>query len=213
MIKSTMFLPPTMSDAFEAAWSVIKADPEMSIREMTPYSSTYPMGRSKPSLSTMNPIIARLIRERNEQRAADKGRALYDFMRQRPDEPHQLTQYSGEKPHAEYGRHGMAEMPDGLSYEGKMEASRDAVEAAGAVPGERFVGDYMAASPENVKGPRRTKTSFAHQMDFPYGGRSGNYPISVQPGSPMAQMYDLAPRMKRLPEHMQPDWASEFRGD
>jgi len=202
-----------MSDAFEAAWSVLKADPEMNIREMRTGSPAYPdiAAMRNPSMTTMHPIIARLIRERNEQRAADKGSVLHDFMRQRPDEPHRLTHYSGEKPYAQYGPQGMANMPRDLSYEEKRQASKDAVEAAGALPGERLVGDYMAASPANVRGARRFKTGFAHQMDFPFGGRSGDYPVNVDPRSPMAQMYDIAPKLKRLPENMQPDWMSEFR--
>ena len=49
--------------AFDAAWSVIKADPNMSIRELSSYSREYDRN---PAKATMNPIIARLVRERNE---------------------------------------------------------------------------------------------------------------------------------------------------
>lgn len=201
-----------MSDAFEAAWSVLKADPEMGIREMADYSPTYPSNIRNPSIATMNPIIARLIRERNEQRAADRGSNLLDFMRQRPERVHRLTRYTGERPHADFGPQGMESMPRDLSYQEKKEASKDALEATGVVPGDRFSGDYVV-KPHDVRGGRRFKGTFADQLDFPYGSRSGRYPVNVEPGSPMAQMYELAPALRSLPENLQPDWMSEFRGD
>lgn len=204
-----------MSDAFEAAWSVLKADPDMGIREMANYSPTYPSNVRNPSMSTMNPIIARLIRERNEQRAADRGSILHDFMRQRPDRVDRLdyTSYSSEekRPHSEFGRNSRQSMP-GPSYSDKISQSRDAHEAAGVVPGDRFSGDYVV-KPEGIRGGRRFKGTFADKLDFPYGGRSGPYPVNVEPRSPMARMYELAPALRSLPENLQPDWMSEFRGD
>jgi len=202
--------------AFEQAWQFLKADPEMNIREMARYSSAYPSNRREHmhrQMTTMHPIIARLIRERNEQRGAP------DFLRQRPDEPHKLEQHSSEdRPHSNYGPQGRTSMP-GPSYGEKKEQSQDAHEAQGVVSGDKFSGDYVVRpsggfSPNITAtdtGLRRTKTPFATQLDFPYGGSSGNYPINVEPGSPMAQMYEMAPKLQRLPENMQPDWMSEFR--
>jgi hypothetical protein len=161
----------------------------------------------------MNPIIARLIRERNEQRAADRGYVLHDFMRQRPDRVDRLnyTSYdaSEKRPHSQFGRNSRQDMP-GPSYRDKISQSRDAHEAAGVVPGDRFSGDYVV-KPEGIRGGRRFKGTFADQLDFPYGGRSGPYPVNVQPGSLMAQMYEMAPVLQSLPENMQPDWMEGFR--
>jgi len=198
--------------AFDAAWSVLKADPDMSIREMAYHSPTYPSNTRNQPMSTMNPIIARLIRERNEQRAADRGSILHDFMRQRPDRVDRLDYRSyteDKRPHSEFGRNSRQGMP-GPSYRDKMSQSRDAHEAAGVVPGDRFSGDYVA-KPEGMRGGRRFKGTFADRLDFPYGGRSGPYPVNVQPGSPMARMYELAPALRSLPENMQPDWMEGFR--
>ena len=202
--------------AFQQAWQFLKADPEMNIREMASYSSAYPMVRRDHlpgQMTTMNPIIARLIRERNEQRGVP------DFMRQRPDEPHKLDRdnflpSSGDnRPYSTYGPQGTSSMP-GPSYREQKEQSKDAHEAQGVLPGDKFSGDYVARPSGGTAtdtGRRREKTGFATKLDFPYGGRSGDYPVNVQPGSPMAQMYEIAPKLRRLPENMQPDFMSEFR--
>ena len=213
--------------AFEQAWQFLKADPKMNIREMASYSTAYPMNRRDQlpgQMTTMNPIIARLIRERNEQRAADRGGILHDFMRQQPTEPHKLDreyfypstvdQFGGDnRPYSTYGPQGMSYMP-GPSYDEKKEQSKDAHEAQGVVPGDKFSGDYVARPSGGTAtdtGRRRQKTTFATQLEFPYGGSRGDYPINVQPDSPMAQMYEYAPKLRRLPENMQPDWMSEFQ--
>ena len=209
---------PYSEKAFKKAWSMLKADPDMSIREMAEYSPAYPMSvrGGASQRSTMNPIIARLIRERNEQRAADSGSKLHDFMRQRREEPHKLEQYStDDRPSSTYGPQGRTNMP-GPSYDDVKEQSQDAHEAAGVVPGDRFSGDYVtrpSGGTATDTGPRRIKTPMATNLEFPYGGRTGDYPVNVEPDSPMAQMYNIAPKLKRLPEGLQPDWMSEFRGD
>tara|TARA_Y100001937_G_scaffold43582_2_gene61527 strand:- start:1383 stop:2510 length:1128 start_codon:yes stop_codon:yes gene_type:complete len=202
---------------FTKAWTMLKADPELNIREMANYSSAYPMNRreSMPGqMTTMNPIIARLIRERNEQRGAP------DFMRQQPDEPHKLEQdyylpESGDnRPYSHYGPQGKVSMSPTRSYREQIEHSKDAHEAQGVVPGDNFSGDYVARPSGGTAtdtGRRRQKTALSNSLEFPYGGRSGNYPVNVQPGSPMAQMYEIAPQLRRLPENMQPDFMSEFR--
>ena len=142
-------------------------------------------------------------------------------MRQQPTEPHKLDRdyylpESGDnRPYSTYGPQGKSSMP-GPSYREEIEQSKDAHEAQGVVPGDKFSGDYVARPSGGTAtdtGRRRAKTTFATNLEFPYGGRSGNYPVNVQPGSPMAQMYEYAPKLRRLPENMQPDWMSEFRED
>ena len=188
------------------AWNLLKADPEMDILEMASHSRAYPdrsLGGHKPARTTMNPIIARLIRERNEREGRLGGGEI----------PHYLESYGGydKRPHAEYGEYGMRSMP-GPSYEDRKKQSQDALEERGVEPGDKFSGDYLVSSP----GPgtsRRSGRTVYHQLHFPYGGRAGPWPVSVEPGSPMAEMYSMAPKLEKLPEGLQPDWMSEFRGD
>ena len=206
-----------MASPFNKAWDTLKALPEHNIREMAHYSSAYPMSireREPRQMTTMHPVIARLARERNERRAADSGSKLHDFMRQRPDEPHELEQYStDDRPSSTYGPQGRTQMP-GPSYSQGKEQSKDAHEAQGVVSGDRFSGDYVtrpSGGTATDTGPRRSKTPFATKLEFPYGGRSGDYPVNVEPDSPMAQMYNTAPQLRQLPEGLQPEWMDEFR--
>ena len=194
----------------DAAWNLLKADPEMDILEMASHSRAYPgisLGGHEPARTTMNPIIARLIRERNER----EGRS---FAGSRGEIPHYLEWYGGDdkRPHTEYGKYGMRSMP-GPTYKDRKKQSQDALEERGVEPGDEFTGDYLASSLAEPSHSRRSGNTSYHQLHFPYGGRAGPWPVNVEPGSPMAEMYSMAPKLEKLPEGLQPDWMSEFRGD
>ena len=70
--------------AFNTGWSVVKADPDMEIRAVGPSTQdpTYSQWIPKEEMTTMHPIIARLIEERNKERGhgrgADMARELWD---------------------------------------------------------------------------------------------------------------------------------------
>ena len=197
----------------DAAWSVLKADPEMDILEMASHSRAYPgigMGGDRPAMTTMNPIIARLIRERNER----EGRG---WSGSRGEIPHHLERdyFSDDKrPYTEYGKYGVESMP-GPRYFDQRGQSKDALAERGVEPGDKFSGDYVVKPlGQDMHGSkhRRIGENRAHE-NFPYGSRAGGHrgPRNVKPGSPMAQMYNMAPVLERLPEGLQPEWMDEFR--
>ena len=70
--------------AFHTGWSVVKADPDMEIRAVgaSIQDPTYSHHIPKEHMTTMHPIIARLIEERNKERGhgrgADMARELWD---------------------------------------------------------------------------------------------------------------------------------------
>ena len=197
----------------DAAWSVLKANPEMDILEMASHSRAYPdinLGGYGPAKATMNPIIARLIRERNER----EGRG---WSGSRGEIPHHLKQRHSsddKRPYTEYGKYGAEFMP-GLSYADRIKQSQDALAERGVEPGDKFSGDYVVKPPgQDFHGSmhRRIGENRAYE-NFPYGSRAGGHrgPMNVKPGSPMAQMYNMAPVLERLPEGLQPEWMDEFR--
>lgn len=219
------------------AWEFLKALPQSEIREAMSYSDEF---EKKPSFKTANPIIERLIRERDEAKYRGKvdreGRSLaehpggYGLEGELPDwaNPHQqVRQYGSDKgqpytpmltystedlralqsPYGEpagYTNFGPTGIFDGMT----IQESKEANAALGSVPGDRFMGDYVMP-PDN----KPSRMPMSRHGNFPYGARAGGHkgPMNVKPGSPMAQMYNLAPQLANLPEGLQPDWMSEFR--
>lgn len=195
------------------AWETLKALPEQSIREISNYSTVYPMNygsRQRPTMATANPIIERLIREREEGRVGHEGRSNADEPLSRvADEVHEVTQpyMSGKDPYTKFGRDGTDYMSG--DYDERVEESARRNKEAGVELGDRFSGDYVASIGNRRLGENRAFTN------SPYGSRAGGHdgPMNVQPGSPMAQMYNMAPQLEKLPDGLQPEWMDEFRED
>lgn len=191
--------------AFDIAWSVLKADPRAQIREIAPYSRAYPMdtGGYRHSQATINPIIARLIRERNQRIADEKGYGedLSNSLLNRQERTHKVeTDYATKKPYTTYGPHGMEDNGRRENYDERKRRSIAENEADGIVPGDRHAGDFvsMAGDAGHSKRPRRLGTS-------PYSTQA-----QIVQGSPMHQMGELAPKLKRLPEGLQPEWMEGY---
>ena len=229
--------PFKKSSPLDAAWALLKASPTHEIREALSYSDEFDRN---PAQVTANPIIERLIRERNEAnyrgKVDQKGRSLAEHSGgyglegelpawanpyERPDpstgEPYTpRLLHSTERLHrlqspwvepagyAHFGPTGTMGMGANMT----MDESRAANAARGVERGDRWSGDYVVGQNR----PSRSGENRAF-TNSPYGSRAGGHkgPMNVEPGSPMAQMYNMAPQLATLPEGLQPDWMSEFR--
>jgi hypothetical protein len=197
--------------AFDAAWSVIKADPRANIREIGSYSRAYPMdtGSYRHSQATIHPIIARLIRERNQRIADEKGYgeglSKFPTLVNAQERTHKVEiDHETGKPYTIYGPHGMEDNYFREDYAERKRRSIADNEADGIVPGDRHAGDFVAMAPgapqaHTSQTPRRIGTS-------PYRTRA-----QIAEGSPMHQMQELAPKLSRLPEGLQPEWMEGYR--
>jgi hypothetical protein len=197
-----------MSDAFALAWSVLKADPRANIREIGTYSRAYPMdtGGYRHQQATIHPIIARLIRERNQRVADEKGYgeglSKFPTLVNAQERTHKVeTDHATGKPYTTYGPHGMNDNYHREDYSERKRRSIADNEAAGIVPGDRHAGDFVAMAPQahTSESPRRIGTS-------PYKTRA-----QIVQGSPMHQMQEIAPKLNRLPEGLQPEWMEGYR--
>jgi hypothetical protein len=227
--------------AFAKSWETLKALPQSEIREALTYSDEF---EKNPKFKTANPVIERLIRERDEAnyrgRVDPEGRSLaespgnYGLEGELPEwaNPHvQQRKYGPDKgqPYTPMLRHSAERLrrlqspygkPAGYANFGPtgtmdigannmtIDESKAANAAQGTVPGDEFIGDYVV-SPDNEV----TRNRMSRHGNFPYGSRAGGHhgPMNVEPGSPMAQMYNMAPQLERLPEGLQPEWMEEFR--
>ena len=150
------------------AWALLKADPAMNIREVGPDTEDNPYHSKIPSeeFTTMNPIIARLIEERNKERAQSDN--------PRVDFPHYLQE--------EYENRLDDDLGEGGWETSGADMARE--DASG-----KFSGDFKVrpapqtfparSSEQNVNNPYpHAPLTSRHPTNLSYSGNLAAYPGS-----------------------------------
>ena len=122
-----------MASPIDHAWNMLKASTRHEIREVMPYSDE---SEKNPSKVTANPIIERLMRERDE---AEHGATV----------PRAVTRlHSTSTEPAGYSLHGPTGVLSSFTNRGPMsiDESRAANAAQGVELGDQWRGDYVVGS-------------------------------------------------------------------